>query len=240
MTQPHDIAEHLADVRSRVARAVRQAGQKPEDVTLVGVAKRQPVEAVVAAVRAGLCDLGENYLQEAEAKIPAVHGALDASGRPRPRWHFVGRLQRNKARKAVHQFDRIHTVDREALARELDRHASDRRAPLEVLLQVNLSDEGQKGGIAPDGVRALLASCAALRHLRVVGLMTLPAPTPDPEATRPAFAALRALRDELRQAPGGEGLRELSMGMSADFEVAIQEGASIVRIGTAIFGPRED
>ena len=240
MRPPDATAERLAGVRARIATAAQRAGRMPGEVTLVGVAKRQPAQAVLRALAAGLRDLGENYVQEAAAKLQAVHGELEALGHPRPRWHFVGRLQRNKARRAAHLFDLVQTVDRESLARELDRHAADRRTPLEVLLQVNLGGEARKGGVEARAVEALLSGCRDLRHLRVVGLMTMPAAAADPEAGRPIFAALRALRDELRGAPGGEGLRELSMGMSADFEIAIEEGASIVRVGTAIFGPREE
>jgi len=206
-------------------------------VTLVGVTKRVPAERVAEALRAGLGVLGENYVQEARAKAEAL-ATLLGSGGPRPRWRLIGRLQRNKARDAVALFEAVETLDRAELAAELDRRAADAGRSLEVLLQVNLSEEAQKGGAAAEELPSLLAACADLPHLRVAGLMTVPAASSDPEAARPVFARLRALAAALRDVPGGAGLRELSMGMSADFEVAIEEGATLVRVGTALFGPR--
>ena len=233
------LAERIASVRDRIARAAERAGRDPAGITLVGISKRKPVEAIVAAVEAGLDHLGENYVQEAVAKRPAVRSALEARGLPMPRWHFVGQLQRNKARDAVAHFDCIESVDRERLARALDTRAALGSARLSVLLQVDLSGETGKGGAAPERIPELLSACAALPHLSVDGLMAVPAPGPDPEASRPAFARLRELRERLATDPGGTCLRELSMGMSADFEIAVEEGATLVRIGTAIFGPRE-
>jgi pyridoxal phosphate enzyme (YggS family) len=233
------IAERLAAVRARIARAAERAGRDPAAVSLVGVSKRKPAEAVVEAVTAGLDCIGENYVQEALAKLPAVRAGLDARGLAMPRVHFVGQLQRNKARDAVAAFDCVESVDRERLARTLDARAGEAGRRLPVLLQVDLSDEPGKGGVDPEALPGLVAACADLPHLAVEGLMAVPAPAPDPEASRPAFARLRALRDRLRDAPGGASLRELSMGMSGDFEVAIEEGATLVRIGTAIFGPRD-
>ena len=232
------VAERLAALRERIAAAARRAGRDPAEVTLVGVTKRVPAERVAEALRAGLDVLGENYVQEARAKDEALRALLGPAA-PRPRWRLIGRLQRNKARDAVALFDAVETVDRADLALELDRRAAAAGRSLEVLLQVNLSREPQKGGAAEEELPALLAACAGLPQLRVAGLMTVPAAGPDPEASRPAFARLRALAAELRDAPGGAGLRALSMGMSADFEVAIEEGATLVRIGTALFGPRE-
>jgi pyridoxal phosphate enzyme (YggS family) len=233
------VAERLAAVRERIARAAERAGRDPAEVGLVGVSKRKPAEDVVEAVAAGLDRIGESYVQEALAKLPEVRAGLEARGLALPRVHFVGQLQRNKARDAVAAFDCVESVDRERLARTLDARAGEAGRRLPVLLQVDLSGEPGKGGVAPEGLPALLAACAGLPHLSVEGLMTVPAPAPDPEAIRPAFARLRELRDRLRDAPGGATLRELSMGMSADFEVAIEEGATLVRIGTAIFGPRD-
>lgn len=229
------IAERLASIRVRIASAARRAGRDPAEVTLVGVAKRASAERVAEAARAGLGCIGENYVQEARDKRAALADRPEAR---RLRWRLIGRLQRNKARDAVALFDVIETVDREPLARELDRRAAEAGRTLEVLLQVNVSREPQKAGIDPAEAPALLAACATLPHLRVCGLMALPEISDDPEATRPAFARLRALRDALRDAPGGASLRELSMGMSADFEVAIEEGATLVRVGTALFGAR--
>ena len=204
---------------------------------MVGVTKRVPAERVAEALRAGLGVLGENYVQEARAKADALARLLGAGG-PHPRWRLIGRLQRNKARDAVALFEAVETLDRAELAAELDRRAADAGRSLEVLLQVNLSEEAQKGGAAAEELPALLAACADLPHLRVAGLMTVPAASSDPEAALPVFARLRALAAALRDVPGGAGLRELSMGMSADFEVAIEEGATLVRVGTALFGPR--
>jgi len=233
------IAARLAGVRERIARAAERAGRDPADVGLVGVTKRKPAAAIVEAVAAGLDRVGESYVQEAVPKLAEALAELDTRGLPRPRRHFVGQLQRNKARDAVAGFDCIESVDRERLARALDARAAEAGVRLSVLLQVDLSGEPGKGGAAPDAVADLLAACADLPHLSVDGLMAVPAPGPDAEASRPAFARLRALRERLAGAPGGASLRELSMGMSGDFEVAVEEGATLVRVGTAIFGPRE-
>lgn len=232
------VAERLALLRGRIAAAAARAGRRPEEITLVGVSKRQPAEAIALAVTAGLRDVGESYVQEALAKLPEVAERLHGLGAAPPRWHFVGRLQRNKARPVVERFDVVQTLDRAALGDALDRRAAAAGRTLDVLVQVDVSGEPRKGGAAPDDLPALLEKTAAWRALRVVGLMAIPAPTRDPEDTRPAFARLRALRDTLRDAPGGAHLAELSMGMSADFEVAIEEGATIIRVGTALFGER--
>jgi pyridoxal phosphate enzyme (YggS family) len=183
--------------------------------------------------------VGESYVQEAVAKLPRVLAQLEAAGTPPPRRHFVGRLQRNKARDAVRWFDVIQSVDRAALAQEIGRRAEAAGRDLDVLLQVNLAGELQKAGAPPEALPELLGVCAAQRRLRVVGLMTLPPASPDPEQSRPFFARLRALSDDLRRSEAGADLVQLSMGMSADFEVAIEEGATLVRVGTALFGPRE-
>jgi pyridoxal phosphate enzyme (YggS family) len=240
MTSGHEIENRLASVRARIAVAATRVGRNSEEITLLGVAKRKRPELIVAAVRAGLRDLAENYVQEAAAKIPVVNAELVRAGLALPRWHFVGQLQRNKARDVVRLFDVVACVDREPLGTELERRAflEDRR--LDALLQVNLSGESQKGGVEPGVLPALLAASARWSRLRVVGLMTVPAATADPEDSRPAFARLRALRDELRGKTGGEHLSELSMGMTGDFEIAIEEGATIVRVGTAIFGARSE
>jgi pyridoxal phosphate enzyme (YggS family) len=234
------VGERLAAVRERIERAAARAGRGGEEITLVGVSKGQPAQAVIRAVRAGLSDVGENYLQEASAKIQKVEVELEGLGSPVPRWHFIGRLQRNKVRDVVRHFDAVETVDRDSLGAELERRAAQANRRLRVLLQVNLSNEPQKGGVAPEQLEALLAASADWSQLEVAGLMTVPAAQADPERSRPAFARLRELRDQLREAPGGAGLHELSMGMTADFEVAIEEGATIVRVGTGIFGTRPD
>lgn len=238
MIPPAEIEPRLAAVRGRIAAAARRAGRDPAAVTLIGVSKRVPAALAAAGVRAGLRDLGESYVQEARAKIPEVEKALAAEGVPAPRWHLVGRLQRNKAGEAARLFGCIHAVDGARLAEALDRRAGALGRTLEGLVQVNLSEEPQKAGVEPEALLELLEACAALPHLRVIGLMTLPALAGDPERTRPVFARLRELLEAARSRPGGGALRELSMGMTADFEVAIEEGATIVRVGTAIFGPR--
>jgi len=232
------IAERLAALRERIAGAARRVGRAPAEVTLVGVAKRQPAERVTAAVAAGLADVAENFVQEARAKIPLVREALGARGVAAPRFHLVGRLQTNKARLAATLFDCVQSVDREDLAHELSRRAEAAGRRLRALVQVNLSGEAQKGGAAPAALGALLAACAALPGLELAGLMTVPEETSDEALLRRRFAALRELRDTFARA-GHSGLRELSMGMSGDFEIAIEEGATQVRIGTALFGARE-
>lgn len=233
------VSARLAAVRERIARAAERSGRHPEDVLLVGVSKRKTAAELVAAVRAGLDHVGENYVQEAQAKLSKARAALEGSAHKPPTVHFIGTLQRNKAGAAAELFDVVETVDRMALGDALDRRAGDAGRQLEVLLQVNVSAETGKGGVAPEDLPALAAHARGWRHLAVTGLMTIPAAGADPERQRPAFAKLRALRDTLRAEPGGEGLRHLSMGMSGDFEVAIEEGATIVRVGTAIFGSRE-
>lgn len=229
------IAERMAAVRERMAAAAARAGRSPDEIELVGVSKRFPAADIVAAVRAGLRSVGENYVQEAAVKLPEACAALDAEGLARPRFHFIGQLQRNKARHAVQVFDVVETLDRPSLGRELDKRAGAAGRRLRVLLQVDVSGEAQKGGVAPEALPALLEAARGWEHLDVAGLMAIPAPGPD---SRPAFERLRELRDALRAQPGGQGLRELSMGMSGDFEQAIEAGATIVRVGTAIFGPR--
>lgn len=233
-----DVAERLAALRARVEAAARRAGRDPADVTLVGVSKRKSAEEVAAAVRAGLRHVGESYVQEAVPKREKVRVLLEGRD-PIPCWHFVGRIQRNKAREVAERFDVVESLDRESLGAELDRRAGRAGRRLDVLIQVNVSGEAQKGGADPEAVEPLLAAAADWPHLRVVGLMAIPAAVSSPEAVRPAFARLRALRDTLAGRPGGEALRELSMGMSADFEAAIAEGATLVRVGTAIFGERD-
>jgi len=237
MTAP-PIAERVIAVRERVRAAAGRVGRDPSGITLVGVSKRQPADAIVAAVRAGLRHVGENYLQEALPKIAAVRETLAAEGIDTPVWHFIGHLQRNKARQVAPLFDVVETLDRAELAAELDRRAAAAGRRLRVLVQVNVSGEASKAGIAPKHARELLAFRDEWSHLEVAGLMAIPAASEDPEQARPAFAQLRRLLEELRAAPGGAGLQELSMGMSSDFEVAIEEGATIVRVGTALFGPR--
>ena len=227
----------LAALRARVRNAAARGGRSAEEVTLLGVAKSTPSSRVIAAVRAGLRDVGENYLQEAAARRSDLARQLAESDTAPPRWHFIGRLQRNKARAVAQLFDAVHTLDRRELGDALERHAAAAGRTIDALVQVNTSGETQKGGAAPETVPDLVAAGAAWPHVRITGLMAIPAASDDPERTRPAFAMLRALRDSLRGAH--PALVELSMGMSGDFEVAIEEGATIIRVGTALFGPRE-
>lgn len=223
------VSARWADVRARVDAACRRAGRAPDAVRVVAVSKGMPADAVRSAARAGARDVGENYVQEAEAKRDAL---ADVAG---VTWHFIGRIQRNKA-AALATFDLVHSVADERSARALDVAAARIGVPLRVLLQVNVAGEATKGGVAPEAVPTLLAAVRRLSSVRVAGLMAIPPPLA-PEAVRPLFAALRALRDAQEDAAE---LPELSMGMSADFEVAIEEGATLVRVGTAIFGPRKE
>ncbi len=229
-----EIAARLAALQTRIAAAAVRSGRRAEDMTLIGVAKKQSAEAVVEAVAAGVREIGENFAQEAREKIPAVRELLAMRGLPQPRWHFLGQLQRNKARLVTPLFDCVQTVDRLELAQELSRRAHAEGRALEVLLQVNVDAEPQKGGAEPSELRALLDAVLAMPALSVRGLMAIPEPQSD---MRPAFARLRSLRDDLARA-SGEALPVLSMGMSDDFEVAVEAGATHVRIGTALFGHR--
>lgn len=225
------IAANLALVTSRIAEAAKASGRKPEQVRLVAVSKTHGSEAVRAALAAGQILFGENYVQEAQDKIAAVG--------PGPSWHFIGHLQSNKAKVAAELFDVIQSVDRLKLAKALNRRAGELGRKLGVLLQVNVGGEAQKSGCAPEDAEALAQEVAALEHLELSGLMTMPPFFGDPERARPLFAQLRELAAKLgRDLPQG-AMRHLSMGMSGDFEAAIAEGATLVRVGTAIFGERE-
>jgi PLP dependent protein len=223
------VASRLEAVRAAIVAACQRTGRDPGDVRLVAASKTVDLERLRAAVDAGQNLFGENYLQEARDKIAAL-------GRPMT-WHLVGHLQSNKAVGAVELFDLIHAVDRLKLARALDAAAARLGQVQEVLIQVNQGGEATKSGVEPGAAPALLEEVARLPHLRVLGLMTMPPWFPDPELARPYFRALRALRDHLRGL-SGLTLTELSMGMSGDFAVAVEEGATLVRVGTAIFGGR--
>ena len=205
--------------------ACRRAGRDPAAVRLVAVSKTVPPENVRAGVEAGLDILGENYIQEAQSKIEALGRGVS--------WHFIGRLQSNKAKYAVRLFDLIHSVDSLKLARELDRRAGGQGRRQPVLVQINVSGEETKGGVASDEAGRLIEQVGRLENLELRGLMTMPPFFDQPERAKPYFAALRDIRD--RFAPQ---LPELSMGMSGDFETAIEEGATLVRVGTALFGDR--
>jgi hypothetical protein len=226
------IAGRLETVRARIRAAAVACGRQPESVRLVAVSKTFPPEAVRQAAAAGAADIGENYIQEAREKYAALQ--------PLPlRWHFIGRLQTNKAKYAVRIFELIHTVDSLKLGLEIDRCAGRIAKRQPVLVQINVAGEAAKSGVAPDEALPLVRELARLEHLTVKGLMTMPPYFDEPERVRPIFAGLRRLRDRIRDAaPAGLEMQELSMGMTGDFEAAIAEGATLVRIGTAIFGGR--
>jgi PLP dependent protein len=221
------IGNNWRRIRADVDAACRASSRDPSTVTLVAVSKLHPVAAVDAVVAAGAADCGENYVQELVAKQAAVAIA--------PRWHFIGRLQRNKARQIAGRVAVIHAVDTVELAAEIGKRAPP-DSPQSILLAINLADEASKSGMSAAAVPTLLAAITEIPGVRVDGLMTMPPPTDDPEHSRRHFAALRELRDRL--ATTMRPLPELSMGMSGDFAVAIDCGATIVRIGTAIFGDR--
>ena len=227
------LSERFADVRKRIETAAQSCNRSPEDITLVAITKTHPTETVRAAIGAGITDLGENRVQEAEGKILEL-------GRQTARWHLVGHLQANKARRAVTLFDCIHSLDSPLLAQRLDRLCeAEGREELPVLIQINFAGEETKTGIDARELPQLLETTAACERLRLIGLMTLPPYFENADCARPFFKALRELRNEMKvEGRFGEGPGELSMGMSHDFEVAIEEGATILRIGTAIFGER--
>ena len=226
------IADRLAAIRARIDAAARSAGRDPSSVRLVAVSKTFPLDAVREAYSAGQRDFGENRVQEALQKIERSTDLTIS-------WHLLGHLQTNKARKAAPAFAVIQSVDGVELLDRLDRAAADTGSSPELLVQVDLAGEATKFGVPPDEARRLLDAAAERRAARVVGLMTLPPLPESPEDARPYFRRLRELRDQWQQAGvPADMLRELSMGMSGDFEVAVQEGATIVRVGTAIFGSR--
>jgi pyridoxal phosphate enzyme (YggS family) len=236
-----DLPARLAALRARIAAACARSGRSPGSVVLVGVSKTHPAAAVEAAWRAGLCDFGENRVQEAVAKARELPD-LATSPAP-PEWHLIGPLQSNKVRLALELFRTVHSIDRPSIAEALDREAGLRGLRLTGFLEVNLGGEASKHGLVPEGLAAAVRPLADLAHLRIAGLMAIPPPSDDPEDSRRWFIRLRALRDELAALPewtarwGGSG-GWLSMGMSHDFEVAIEEGATHVRVGTALFGSR--
>jgi len=226
------IAARLTALTSRIRTAAAAAGRSAGEIRLVAASKTFPPPAIREAVAAGVSDIGENYIQEARDKYAALPGTP-------VRWHFIGHLQTNKAKYAVRMFDLIHTVDSYRLALELDRCAQKINKVQAVLIQVNLAGEASKSGVAPEEALPLIRRAAALEHIAVKGLMTLPPYFNAPEKVRPFFAALRRLRDRIAaEQLETTGLQELSMGMTGDFEAAVAEGATLVRIGTAIFGER--
>jgi pyridoxal phosphate enzyme (YggS family) len=224
-----DLSENVSAVQRRIAAACARAGRARDSVTLVAVTKGQPPEVVTEAARLGLSLFGENKVQEAKAKIPLCPDRLH--------WHLIGHLQSNKCRDAVGLFEFIQTVDSLPLATELDSRAEQASRTLPILLEVNAVGEASKFGYRPEQLLAELAGINALKRLEIHGLMTVPPWTPDPERVRGVFRQMRALKERCEQVLGAP-LPHLSMGMTGDFEVAIEEGATLVRIGTALFGAR--
>lgn len=223
------MSEHIAAIRIRMAAAAASAGRSVDSVTLLAVSKGQPADLIRAAAAAGVTDIGESYLTEALAKMQGL-GDLPVT------WHFIGRLQANKTRPVAEHFAWVHGVDRLKIAERLAAQRPYHAPPLNICIQVNLAGEATKGGVPAGEVPELAAAVAALPRLTLRGLMCIPPEESDPGRQREWFARLRALRDSLNAS--GHGLDTLSMGMSSDFEAAIQEGATVVRIGTALFGPR--
>jgi PLP dependent protein len=223
------IAENLERVQSQIADATRKSGRSPDEIELVAISKTHEAEKVRAALDAGQQTFGESRVQEARAKIPLLSSAA--------RWHFVGRLQKNKIRHALPLFELFHSVDSSGLAREMNRIADEEGLHPRVLLEVNVAGEGSKIGFAPDSLRAEMEALLELPRLTIEGLMTIPPLAPVVEDSRKFFVSLRDLRDQIEK-EFNVPLPRLSMGMSGDFGVAIEEGATLVRVGTAIFGKR--
>ena len=225
----NDIAANLEVIRERIAQALTKSGRSSDDVQLIAVSKKQDAEKVRAALDVGQVIFGESRVQEARVKIPLLPAAT--------RWHFIGHLQKNKIRPALPLFELFHSVDSLALAQDMQRIANEEGVRPRVLLEVNVAGEGSKIGFAPDTLRAQMQSLLELSRLEIEGLMTIPPLAPDAEDSRRYFVQLRELRDGLEQ-EFGVRLPQLSMGMSNDYALAIEEGATLVRVGTAIFGGR--
>lgn len=227
-----DLGARFEDVSERVLVAAARAKRDPAAIKLIAISKTHPPKALQEALQAGITDLGENRVQEAESKITKV-------GRYAARWHLVGHLQANKVRKAVRLFDVVHSIDSLQLAERLDRICKEENiASLDALIQVDLGREATKTGVSETELPTLVSTFRHLKYLRLIGLMTLPPFFEEPEKTRPYFQRLRQLRDDLGEESFAGTQGELSMGMTNDFEVAIEEGATMLRIGTAIFGER--
>ncbi len=225
------IQNRLKEIHDRIAQAAFRVGRNPSEIQVVAAAKTADSEKVAEALEAGVEILGENYVQEAQR----MQGCIDQPAK----WHLIGRLQSNKAKQAVRLFNVIETVDREKILKDLQHYAAQENKKLDLLIQVNLAGETSKSGAEPQQVLSIIRAAAACENLRCIGLMTLPPFFDDPEGARPYFAELRRLKDKLQaDVPTGVVLKDLSMGMSGDFEVAVEEGATWVRIGTALFGAR--
>jgi len=229
-----NVADNLKRVMDGINAAALRAGRDPGSVKLVAVTKTFPSEKVVEAFEAGATVVGENRVQDALAKQDELADWAAKEGGPS--WHFIGSLQKNKARHVVGRFDLVHSLDSMELARELDKRARAAGIVQDVLVEVNIAGEESKHGVTPDEARGLVAEASGLTGIRVVGLMCIPPFTDDPEDSRPYYSRLRELMEDINR--GGYTLHELSMGMTQDYEVAVEEGATIVRVGTAIFGER--
>lgn len=226
----NNISENILNIYDRIRRAARKAGRDPGEITVVAVTKMVEAKKVKEAVSAGLRVFGENYVQEAQEKIGKVKDK-------KVKWHFIGHLQKNKAKVAAGLFDMIESVDSVELAKELNKRAA---GPLDIMIEVNIAREKTKGGVSPDEAVKLARAVSGMANLKLKGLMSIPPFFEDPEMSRPYFAMLRRLAERInKEKYPGVFLKDLSMGMSSDFEVAIEEGATMVRIGTAIFGSRE-
>jgi len=226
------IADNIARIRERIYNRAIQVGRNPEEIILVGVSKTVGITSIKEAIAAGITILGENYVQEAREKILQI--------KERVAWHMIGHLQRNKVKPALSLFSMIQSVDSWKLAKEISSQASKEGKLIEVLIQVNIGEEGTKSGVNPDEVEELLGNISNLSGIKVKGLMAIPPYFPEAEKARPFFRKLRKLRDRLLSYSSDTiSLEHLSMGMSSDFEVAIEEGATMLRIGTAIFGERK-
>lgn len=227
-----DVRENILRIRERVAAAAARAGRDPAGVRLMGVTKTVGDDRILQAIEAGIDIIGENYVQEAKRKIELMGKSVE--------WHFIGHLQTNKAKYAVRLFDMIHSVNRMSLAEEINRRASAAGVICRVLIEVNLGGEDSKSGSPPEEAPGLIRAVAGMANLSIQGLMTMAPWYDDPEKARPCFAGLRTLRDRIvAENIPNVTLRELSMGMTDDFEVAVEEGSTIVRIGRAIFGERK-
>jgi PLP dependent protein len=231
MAELSSIAENLARVRERIARAAERAGRRADEITIVAVSKTFPAEAIRAAYDAGLRAFGENRVHEFESKQPRLADLADAT------WHLIGHLQSNKARRAATLFDRIDSVDRAALAQKLDSSATAEEKRLQVLIEVHVGGESSKSGIAEKELPALAESLSLMPRIELLGLMAIPPYSDDPERVRPYLKKLRELHEDLSNRLK-QFLPVLSMGMSHDFEIAIEEGATEIRVGTALFGKR--
>jgi len=229
---PGAIADRLQGIRERIAAAAGRAGRDPESVTLVGVGKTVPPDRILEAVQAGLADLGENRVQEARDKAPLLPGTV--------RWHLVGHLQANKANHAARLFQVVHSIDSVETLERLERAAEREGRRMTAMAQVNLAGEATKSGARTEDLDRILETAAGLRSVALTGLMILPPYDPDPGRSRPFFRRLRELLHETQGRHPGLSLRHLSMGMTEDFEVAIEEGATMVRVGRALFGERRE